>query len=135
MRPLVVGQAPAAGGRAIGPTHVRLQRLFPGGHHFINILAEYPGPAPVKGDLFPMKAARARARRIQGTLARHEMVVALGRRVGVALDLRTPRYFEIVDAPWGGRAVVIPHPSGVNHWWNKPGRLEETIGILRGLGL
>lgn len=31
----------------------------------------------------------------------------------------------------GGDALVIPHPSGLNHWWNDPKNVEELRRCLR----
>lgn len=57
-----------------------------------NVLDRYPGSEGPKGDAFPISWARRRARRL----------------------------YPWEDHPEGFRVAVIPHPSGVNHWWNEP---------------
>lgn len=127
MRPLVVGQAPSASvsgaARALtGRSGRRLASLM--GMEFdeylvrvdrINLLDDFPGGSGEKGDRFPIGAVRKAAARIK--LGGRPFALLLGRGVADA--------FGIADAAFLTRLVlgstvvgVVPHPSGVNLWWN-----------------
>jgi len=80
-----------------------------------NLLRRYPGSAG-KGDRFPLGPAARAARRLLGRLEGCHVLLA-GRKVGLAFGMDCD-YLTWTDHPAGFRAVVIPHPSGVNHWWN-----------------
>lgn len=82
------------------------------------LFSKYPGPAPGgQGDAFPMKEARRRARVLQDRLlSEADRVVFVGRAVSTAFGFSSP---YLCWEKWQGRrAAVIPHPSGVNRWWN-----------------
>jgi hypothetical protein len=57
--------------------------------------------------------------------------VLLGRRVAAAFGLASAPYLEWTEAR-GRTWVVMPHPSGVNRWWNdEENRLLATVAALR----
>jgi hypothetical protein len=95
----------------------------------VNLLPAYLG-ALERGDVFPASLARRRADDL-----RHAFE---GRRV-VLVGLGVARAFRF-DAPplsWrdhgGGLAATCPHPSGLNRWWNDPGRVEAATAFWRAL--
>jgi hypothetical protein len=46
---------------------------------------------------------------------RYDRLVLVGKRVALAMELGALRFFER-----HGGAIVVPHPSGRNTWWNDP---------------
>lgn len=142
MRPLLIGQAPgpntdpelplfpvprtSAGGRLqqmMGITRGEYLTRF----ERINLLYGFPGKDGSGEDKFPARMARAAAQTVKPLLA-GRTVVLVGRNVAEAFQLEAD-FFEWVDWPVRrrfyretglSRAVVIPHPSGRNHWYNDP---------------
>lgn len=100
-----------------------------------NLLTRYPGPRGSKGDRFPRWKARTAARELSTSL-RERRVLLAGRLVAEAFGVRA-EYFKWVRHAASFDAVVIPHPSGVNHWWNDPLNRERFTcfahDTLRGL--
>jgi len=88
-------------------------------------LAKGLPPRAGKGRKFPMATARKAARRILLD-DRRPGIVVLGKRAARAFGLTDPRWFEWTDA-LGQRVVVIPHPSGVNRYYND----EENRALTR----
>jgi len=132
-----VGQAPArAGGPAFGRgtrSGDRLARIVGarGVDEFadaVNLVGRWPGKRG-KGDRFPVREARTAADGVD--LSGRPFVVLVGcgpaRVFGWAGG-----YFE-----WflvrGVPAVMVPHPSGVNHWWNLGKNRRAAARFLRGL--
>ena len=94
-------------------------------HDFINVLDYWPG-AGIKGDKFPIPEAKVAAKRKLEQL-RGRTVVLLGHNVARAFccerfrymewyEIRSPENFEDVVVPL---LTVVPHPSGVNRWYNR----------------
>jgi hypothetical protein len=78
----------------------------------VNLLDSWPG-RDGKGDRFPAETAKSAADELR---ADRPIVLMCGRSVGAACGVHRD-YFE--PCTWrGGVAVVIPHPSGISHWWN-----------------
>lgn len=134
MKIVIVGQAPGprSGDRAFdGRSGDRLARYMGLSdrrdllEHFelLNLLRRYPGPAGDKGDAFPAGRARRAARRLSGRL-RARTVLLAGKRVGAAFGVGA-EYLEWGTHEQGFAFVVIPHPSGVNRWWNDPDNRES----------
>ena len=127
MKLVLVGQAPAraSGSRAFdgrsGDRLAAYMGLADRGEllatlECLNLLRRYPGSAGEKGDLFPRAGARRAARRLLGRLTGRWVLLA-GKNVAGAFGMGT-EYLTWETHPGGFRAAVIPHPSGVNHWWN-----------------
>lgn len=56
-----------------------------------------------------------------------------GKRVASAFGLDEEYLADPVAFPIGGRPVavhVVPHPSGVNRWWNEPANRERARAFL-----
>ncbi|CAE8623075.1 unnamed protein product [Polarella glacialis] len=87
------------------------------------------------GHRFPLKDAKLAASRLLkfGELAhKYAVVVLCGRHVATAFGLR---HFSR-NVPWaeelnGIRFLVLPHPSGVSHFWNDEVSWHRAAGTFR----
>ena len=131
MRPLlVVGEAPSR--LSLEPLGGRCGSLLedllgPGAWAAadrVNLLGEWPGREG-RGSAFPLALARASASALAERFGRYRVVLLLGARVARAASL-CPRELEwcMVRGACVGR---LPHPSGVNRWWNS----EENRAAAR----
>jgi hypothetical protein len=93
----------------------------------VNLLGEFPGKA-AKGDLFPMAEGRAAARMVEA-FAPHDRLVLLGGNVCRAFGLRLAPLERTVRR--GRLWLHVPHPSGVNRWWNDPENERAAEAALR----
>lgn len=127
-RVLIVGQAPAKGNNGApalsGRSGARLRKLlscaddveFRAQFDVFNILPKWPGKAG-KGDRFPMATAKAIAKRVR---FRAERVLVLGKAAeAFGVDV----WFQWSPAEPTTRICAVPHPSGVNRWWNEPNNM------------
>lgn len=144
----MIGQAPARTGDprkpCTGPPFERLARIAGAQTHRevlrffacfdrINLLTEYHGKAG-RGDAFPRALAKEAAAVIAPYLS-GRTVLLVGKNVAWAFGLTLVDYLEWYDvayAPWR-RVVVIPHPSGINRWWNEESNREEARRFFRDL--
>lgn len=101
-----------------------------------NLLSEWPGPAS-KGSKFPLAAAELGAHRLLRTLpSEGNRIILCGGRVAKAMSLRwmVPLGWYSVSWQWPkyvqAKAILIPHPSGVNRQWNDPKISEAVKRIL-----
>ena len=144
MKPLFIGQAPGAGANAGdsalgGRCGARLARLaglsdvaaFLRAVDTRNVLAEFPGRSGRKGDRFPLADARALAHVILAEECEREVIVFIGLAVAAAFAFDQPpcvwRRIQIPRRSLG----VIPHPSGVNVWYNDAANLNAARRFLR----
>lgn len=90
----------------------------------INLVADYPG-ATCRGDKFPMSTAKATARAIRPLLV-GRVVILVGSGPRDAFGLSHVDWHQWTKCPiWGmTQFAVVPHPSGRNHWYNKPENLS-----------
>jgi hypothetical protein len=79
-----------------------------------------------KGDKFPMALAKQNARRMRASFGGCH-VIFVGQQTAWAFELNEPQYChwrEYIIAPGVARetfhGAVLPHPSGIVQWWNKP---------------
>lgn len=132
---LLVGEAPTRTGPRFPrpgdtPTGKRIAAL--GGQWIprCNLLTYWPG-ASGKGAHFPIEVARHAADRLLRRTPKRVTLVFMGKRVALAFGWRG-EYLE-----WGtlnGREVVtMPHPSGVNRWWNDPRNVESARQFVASL--
>jgi uracil-DNA glycosylase len=135
-RPLLVGEAPSRDGRGRtrafdGRSGARLSEIL--GTEFVrdfdavNLLDRWPGSGG-KGSTFPVGEARAAASMLlRASDAR--VLVLCGRRVAAAFGLRDMEYLS-----WrmlGPKLVgLVPHPSGVNRWYNEQANQEAARAFL-----
>lgn len=137
MRVLLVGQAPSRdtcggppfsgrSGRRLadlaGVKHDELREVFA----LVNLLDRWPGKNG-RGDAFPMGEARAAAARLD--LSKHDVVVLVGKSVARAFGIGEAEYF----AERVGGVFVVPHPSGVNRWWNDAANEERARRFMEEL--
>lgn len=134
-RPLVIGQAPARGSddtlALAGRSGARLRKLLccPAEEDFrarfdsFNVLPKWPGKAG-KGDRFPHRIAKSIASRIRFCSG---PVLLLG---GAAGAFGVSSWFEWEMLASGDTSDVwgcaLPHPSGVNRWWNEADNKERA---------
>lgn len=117
-KPYVVGEAP--GPRPGVPLEAARKRLaglcgvspsvLADRMEWVNLLAAWPGYGPSGGSTFPMDAAREAAAR----LSEVRPLILLGKRVAKAFGVEQPWFW------WVDNIAVVPHPSGLNRWWNDP---------------
>lgn len=93
-----------------------------------NLLPDWPGPSS-KGSAFHVPTVREVAAELLPALAAHARVVIAGKRAAAALGFREP-YLVWAEGPTGGRWAVLPHPSGVNRWWNNPANVDAARRFL-----
>lgn len=140
--PILIGQAPGRRGSPeplgglcgrrlagiFGMSAAEYARSF----ERVNLMKKYTGKKG-KGDAFSNSQARHAACLLTDELARRPRLfaVAMGHQVGKALGLKGG-YFK-----WGlvgyTPAFVMPHPSGVNAWWNDEANREKVKTFCREL--
>lgn len=139
MKPLLVGEAPSRtsdpavpfSGRSGDRLRELLGRPLEDAFEIRNLLAEWPGAA-AKGSAWDRGAARERAVEITRLdWYRGRLLVAVGRRVARAFALPALPYLEVVGEKYP--AAVLPHPSGVDRWFNDPQNVEAARAFLRSL--
>lgn len=132
-RPVLIGQAPGPNTNPELPLYPRPRRSGGGrlwaltglttseylaAFHRMNLLRTFPGRSK-RDDRWPAREARIAARAAE-PLLEGRTVVFVGRNVASA--------FEYAELPWFSwsfneqyryRLVVVPHPSGRNHWYNR----------------
>lgn len=87
-----------------------------------NVFRHFPGRKSdffeLKGDFFDVRLARKEAQSIDVTAYR--LVVFLGLNVAKAFNIRNGRLFK--ELRFGEAkdtlGIILPHPSGVSHFWN-----------------
>lgn len=116
-----------------GPTAARLYRIVPKARaHACNLLP--PDNRPGSWDL---ELARILAAELVAWVCRPEsgvkLVVALGARVesallsatGACVTGREGKHFVLARPDWQVPGLRIPHPSGANYEWRRPGTEVE----------
>lgn len=134
---LLVGEAPNRAGQGRRPnttfTGGRLARLGARELQRTNLLREWPGPQG-KGSAFPLDLARPAAERLWRRHPKRRPFVLVGTRVAAAFGLARSRYEYLEWLDLRGREVaVIPHPSGINLWWNEPEHVQQAADFFRAL--
>lgn len=138
VRPLLIGEAPGRASRRPfeGRCEAQLAALagvtVPALRAAVvmrNLLGAWPGAA-AKGALFPLPAARARAAVLR-LGARDRVVILAGKRVARAFGVQAPYLARV--ALRGRTAYVLPHPSGVNRWYNSARNRARASRFLRGV--
>jgi hypothetical protein len=96
-----------------------------------------PKIAGTKGDSFDRALARRAATRIytRAVSDGREVLILAGKGVGQCF-LPDKKPLEYYKTYWGiasMRIFVIPHPSGINHYWNNPSNVDAASKILRAI--
>lgn len=92
-------------------------------------------PAP-QSEPWDAAFAREVAALLARTLARRPVVYLAGGRVLVALGVcregnpLAELYGQTVTTISGSSAIAIPHPSGLNRWWNDPRRSSRLRDLM-----
>lgn len=100
-----------------------------------NVLRRFPGRSG-GSDSFPLAEARSAGEFIRAEI-RGRRAILLGRKVALALGfpgLVPLVWFEDSDFVRGEDATEVaylPHPSGLNRFWNDPTRTEAARRFLR----
>ena len=81
-----------------------------------NVLPKWPGRNG-KGDAFPLNEARKRARRMLPDITSRR-VIFIGKNSARAFGFKAN--FLTWQTFANNRAAILPHPSGINRWWNDP---------------
>lgn len=93
-----------------------------------NLLAAWPG------DAWPAAVAQASAEAMLH-LMMEQRTILLGQRVAVAFGLRLAPLMTwrplVDDHPAYGEVAILPHPSGLNRWWNDPENRAAARRFLR----
>ncbi len=142
MKPLIIGEAPGKNGDASMPCEGRIGARLAScaGITFdeyldlfdrVNLLDEQPQDAP-KGMAFNVKLAGKVAHQMELTMPRWPFILLLGKRVAAAFKFTSVNYFQQVAID-GIPTWVVPHPSGVNRWWNSFDNELQMIRFMRGI--
>lgn len=89
-----------------------------------NVLAGYPGPCGCGAD-FPLAEARQEA----AGIVLDGVALLCGKRVAAAFGVQ-PIYF-LRQQVGTAEVYVIPHPSGVNRWYNSLSNRRRAARFLR----
>lgn len=99
---------------------------------FRNVLDYYPGPRTSgKGDAFPLDEARASARRLMDEWVWGDTVLFAGMQVAKAFEFKEVSYFKWGEPVAGVQAAIVPHPSGINRFWNEARNKTRARGFWR----
>lgn len=125
----------------------------------VNLLPEWPG-TDGKGSKFPMPEGRKRATLFARNMATPSIVTSEGKQFRAFDGRRFSRPDLVLMAGWrvamsfgvkhkdreyfvttledplcaGLSTVVVPHPSGINRWWNDEGNRTIARMFLESLG-
>lgn len=102
-----------------------------------NLLKRWPGPSPGgRGSRFPQREARAAASAmIPSIVGRRVVLVGLRTAAAFGLEGRELFEFQAVDGAPGAKVAIVPHPSGVNRWWNSRSNVERARRFFERLAL
>ena len=138
---LIVGQAPAKNDHPSNPISGRTGRKlamlmdltfeeFLDTFDRANLLSRYPGKDG-KGDAFNPHAAERNARLLlsENQIDRYRHILVLGKNVAKAFGYRTDEYmkWQTFSRPF---TAILPHPSGINRWWNDKRNHEAAKQFL-----
>lgn len=140
---VVVGQGPSQTTQNdppfTGPSAKRLASLmgatldeFLGVFYPVNVCDSWQGKADNgKGDAFKVKAGSALDKMLEASKP-GGLVLVCGLATARAIGMKKPQLFRVTD--WEDRRVaVIPHPSGVNRFWNDDENVAQARAFLSGL--
>lgn len=144
MKPIIVGEQPSKTGDPSKPIEGRIGRRLAEccGLSFdeylrtfdrVNLLPkriEY-GPERGNGDAFNVRLAKGAARSLVGSWSSGRVFLILGKRAASAFGLVEVEYFDACPLGSGIKAFVVPHPSGINRWWNDPAHEVEMCAFMR----
>jgi len=94
-----------------------------------NLINKYMGKYG-KGDIFPIKKARKKAQELWLKLD-YDIIILAGKSVANAFNIKA-EYFQRIKIE-DREIVIIPHPSGINRWWNKKENEREAKNFMKKL--
>jgi hypothetical protein len=93
----------------------------------INLIDHWPGSSG-KGSAFPIEDAKFTASTFKTGFHYYNAVFLAGKRVAKVFDVKA-EYFDKVEG--NTPMYVVPHPSGINTWWNDPCNREVAKKFLK----
>lgn len=149
MKPLLIGEAPSKNEPLPKPLEGRIGRRLASfaGITFeqylerfdrINLL-EVRQDTKEKGFTFNRETARVSAVALIPRIDRYENVILLGKRVrdafGIIKEYFEPHHWKHYESGLyeGTTIYVVPHPSGVNRWFNDPANREKMSAFMRSI--
>lgn len=141
MKPLIIGEAPSKNEVTERPIEGRVGRRLAACaglsfgdflYHFerVNLLHERQETIG-KGFTFDTVAARIEADRLRSTFVPDQVVLLLGGRVAEAFGIHDEYFTKHILNK--AHAYLVPHPSGVNRWWNEAANVEKANAFMRGI--
>ena len=132
---VLIGQAPSKTGDPSRPLATDklaamcglTKKQYLGKFRRMNVFDAWPGKNG-KGDVFPLASARVRAMRLVNKLTRKKIIF---------VGIKTAEAFGFKHAPlkWrrfnGGAASILPHPSGINRWYNDRSNVRQARRFMR----
>lgn len=79
--------------------------------------------------------ARARAEQLLAERVESDVIVLCGRKVAEAFGVGGEPPFTIYQGGYRPHLVLLPHPSGLNREWHKPGSIARARAVLREAGV
>jgi uracil-DNA glycosylase len=142
---LIVGQGPGKnhnGDKALAGSNrgsgVNLAKLCGISHEellqrctTVNLLSRWYG-SNGKGDQFPLKLAKRKAVKMWIEFFEHDNILLLGNNVAKAFETKAS-ILEWIPLHGGMRFAIIPHPSGINRWYNSANNRKRAKIFLREL--
>jgi len=139
VKTILIGEAqPRVGTRPWeGRSGRRLEKLIglPAGtlHRFFdlrNALKAWPGHTGQRGDAFPERRAAKGLLKIVHGMEEGASAIVCSRRLALSIGLEAaPCTWVRTDAET--YLGVLPHPSGVNRWWNDPKHRRDAAVFMK----
>jgi len=141
MKPLIIGEAPSKNQQLEQPIEGRigLRLASMAGltlpeflYHFdrVNLLHHRQDTAAHEFQ-FDIEAAKGEAAALKTTFKSDQIVILLGLRVA---DAFYAHHDYFVQQMIGGADVrVVPHPSGINRWWNDPANVQLAMVFMKNI--
>lgn len=138
---LLIGQAPSRtsqgklpfsgqSGKRLADLAVIPQKDLKNYFKMINVFDYWPGRSG-KGDAFPRDKIPDKLRKM---VASYSATIFVGRGVADRFKFNPPEYLIWYSYPHRKQAAsILPHPSGVNRWYNDPQNLKDAQMFLRGI--
>lgn len=137
---IFVGQGPSKDGDPYAPLEGRIgERIgellgitnFPESFSRINLNSEWIGKAGGKGDIFDRtEGIRTASVLLRGSWTRY---VLLGKVVAECFNVTqagSPPVFLSTVTHGVKSFFLLPHPSGINRWWNNPENVQKAKETL-----
>lgn len=141
MKPLIVGEAPSKNEVTARPIEGRVGKRLAAvcGMELAAFLAHFERvnllhvrqDTKEKGFEFDLKAARVEAERLRDNFKEDQIVILLGGRVAEAFHVHD-HYFVETRVNFA-RLYIVPHPSGVNRWWNDPLNMRQAEVFMQSI--